>query len=207
MSLNKLEDLNDMHMDVLREIGNIGSGNAATSLSTMLGTMVDISVPHVKALSFEETINFMGGVEKIVSGILIKFTGDISGLIMYILQEDFAKQIVMRLYGKELDSLINMDEMDMSAVGEIGNIMAGSYVNAISAMTGLTIDISVPSVSVDFAGAILSVPAIEYASLGDKLLFVDDNFNVGSGFMNSNMLLIPDINSLDILFSKLGIEV
>ncbi len=204
--INNLDELNPIHMDVLREIGNIGSGNAATALSSLLNDMVDISVPNVRTLDFEQTINFIGGAEEIVIGLLIRFSGQINGLIMYILQKEFAQKIVNAFYSKELDELINLDEMDRSAICEIGNIMAGSYVNAISGLTGLEIDISVPAICVDMAGAILSVPAIEYATLGDKVLFIDDNFQITSGAVKSNMLLIPEIDSLSTLFGKLGIE-
>jgi len=205
--INNLNDLNPIHMDVLREIGNIGSGSAATALSTLLGASVDISVPNVKCLGFAETIEFMGGAEELVIGLMLSFTGEISGLIMYILQKEFAQKVINGFYAKELESLADLDEMDKSAICEIGNIMAGSYVNAISALSGLEIDISVPSICVDMAGAILSVPAIEYASLGDKVLFIDDNFQISSGAVKSNMILIPEMESLTTLFGKLGIEI
>ncbi len=206
-AIKNLEDLNPMHMDVLKEIGNIGSGSAATALSGMLGESVDISVPDVKTLDFSDTINFMGGAEKIVTGLMLSFFGEISGLIMYVLQEDYIQKIVNTFYNKKLDSLLDMDEMDRSAICEIGNIMAGSYVNAISGLTGLTIDLSTPSICIDMAGAILSVPAIEYATLGDKVLFINDNFKIDDGTYKCNMILIPDMGSLGTLFGKLVIEI
>ena len=85
--------------------------------------------------------------------------------------------------------------------------MAGSYVRALSDLTGIEIDISVPELCVDMAGAILSVPAIQYATLGDKVLFIDDNFKIASGAIKSNMILIPEMDSLSTLFGKLGIEI
>lgn len=205
--IKNLDDLNPMHMDVLREIGNIGSGSAATALSSLLGAKVDISVPDVKCLDFAETISFMGGAEELVIGLMLKFTGEISGLIMYILKTEFAQKVINAFYAKDLQSLMDLDEMDESAIREIGNIMAGSYVNALAELTGMEIDISVPDLCVDMAGAILSVPAIQYASLGDKVLFIDDNFKISSGDIKSNMILIPDMDSLTTLFGKLGIEI
>jgi len=104
-------------------------------------------------------------------------------------------------------SLLDLDDMDRSAICEIGNILAGSYVNAIGTLSGLEIDISVPSLAVDMAGAILSVPAVQYATLGDKVLFIDDNFRLASGDIKSNMILIPEMDSLTTLLGKLGIEI
>ena len=205
--INNLDDLNAMHLDVLKEIGNIGSGSAATALSSLLASPVDISVPNVKCLDFTETIEFMGGVEELVIGLMLNFTGEISGLIMYILKKEFAQKVINAFYAKDIESLMDMDEMDESAIREIGNIMAGSYVRALADLSGIEIDISVPELIVDMAGAILSVPAIQYATLGDKVLFIDDNFKITSGDIKSNMILIPDMNSLPILFGKLGIEI
>lgn len=205
--INNLDDLNPMHIDVLREIGNIGSGSAATALSGLLGTPVDISVPSVRCLDFVQTIEFMGGAEELVIGLLLKFSGEISGLIMYILKTEFAQKVINAFYSKEIESLMDMDEMDQSAICEIGNIMAGSYVHALADLTGFSIDLSVPELCVDMAGAILSVPAVQYASLGDKVLFIDDNFKISSGSIKSNMILIPDMDSLGTLFGKLGIEI
>ncbi len=205
--IQNLDDLSEVHLDVLKEIGNIGSGSAATALSGLLGDAVDISVPKVKTLNFNDTINFVGGAEEVVIGLMISFSGEISGVILYILGQEFTQKIVSSFYWKQLDNLLELDEMDESAISEIGNIMAGSYVNALSGLTGMKIDISVPSICVDMAGAILSVPAIEYATLGDKVLFIDDNFKLAEGSYNCNMILIPDMDSLGKLFGKLGIDI
>ena len=204
--INNLDDLNAVHLDVLTEIGNIGSGSAATALSQMLGSPIDISVPVVKCLDFTQTIEFLGNAEDLVIGLMLSFTGKMSGLIMYVLKKEFAQKVIDAFYSKKLESLLDMDEMDESAIREIGNIMAGSYVNAIAELTGMEIDISVPELCVDMAGAILSVPAVQYATLGDKVLFIDDNFKLSSGNIKSNMILIPDMDSLPTLFGKLGID-
>ena len=212
MALNNMNQLNDMHFDVLREIGNIGQGNAASSLSQMLGKVIDISVPSVKLLEFNETVEYLGGPENIVLGMLVGLKGDINGMMLYVLQQNFAAAMIKSVFGKETDSLTSLDEMDHSFIREIGNILAGSYVNAISSLTGLTIDISVPNVTVDMAGAILAVPTVEFAQIGDRVLFIDDSFifgdsNDSGSEIKSNMILVPELSSLETLFSKLGIAI
>jgi len=207
LSLNNVEQLNSTHLDVLKEIGNIGSGNAASALATLVNAPVDISVPTVKLLGFEETVEFLGGPENIAIGMLVGLTGDVTGMMLYILQKAFANEMLKSVLGKEVNDLFELDEMDYSFICEIGNIMAGSYVNAISALTGLTIDISVPNVTVDMVGAILSVPAVEFAKVGDKVLFIDDSFIAGSGEIKSNMILVPETDSLQLLFEKLGVGI
>ncbi len=206
MAIKSIDELSELHFDVLREIGNIGSGNAATALSSLLQTTIDISVPNVKVLDFNETINFLGGAEKIVVGLLLDFHGEISGLILYLIQKEFAEKIVDTFFGTKLEDLTMMNEMEQSAASEVGNIMAGSYVNAIASLTGLEVDISPPSLCIDMAGAILNVPLINYAALGDKVLFVDDSFKINDGSFKCDMVLIPEMNSLQTLFGRLGIE-
>lgn len=212
MSLKNMDQLNAMHFDVLREIGNIGQGNAASSLSQMLSQTIDISVPTVKLLDFNESVEYLGGPENVVLGMLVGLKGDINGMMLYVLQKSFANSMLKAVFGKEINDLIELDEMDLSFIREIGNILAGSYVNAISSLTGLTIDISVPTISIDMAGAILAVPAVEFAQIGNSVLFIDDSFIFGGSSsdnseVKSNMILVPELSSLETLFSRLGIEV
>ena len=209
-----MEQLNAMHFDVLREIGNIGQGNAASSLSQMLSQAIDISVPSVKLLDFNESVEYLGGPENIVLGMLVGLKGDINGMMLYVLQKSFASSMLKSVFGKEISDLTELDEMDLSFIQEIGNILAGSYVNAISSLTGLTIDISVPTISIDMAGAILAVPAVEFAQIGNSVLFIDDSFlftnaekSSDNNEIKSNMILVPELSSLETLFSRLGIEV
>lgn len=213
MALKNIEQLNAIHFDVLREIGNIGQGNAASALSSMLSKSIDIAIPTVKLLEFNETVEYLGGPENIVLGMLVTLSGDISGMMLYVLQENFAGSMISTVFGKNNPDLMSLDEMDTSFIKEIGNILAGSYVNALSSLTGLTIDISVPTITVDMAGAILAVPAVQFAHIGNRVLFIDDSFitkDAASGEeteIKSNMILVPEISSLETLFSRLGIEV
>lgn len=206
MAIQKIDDLSSMHLDVLKEIGNIGSGNAATSLAEMLNIVVDITVPNVKLLEFNDAVEFLGGPENIVIGMLVRLSGDISGMMLYVIQEAFAANLSKSILGKESFSVMGLDEMDSSLISEVGNIMSASYVNAIASLSGMFIDISVPSLCVDMAGAILSVPAIEFSQIGDKVLFIDDSFVMGDNEVRSNMILVPELASLNKLFGTLGIQ-
>ena len=206
MAIQRIDDLSSMHLDVLKEIGNIGSGNAATSLAEMLNIMVDITVPNVKLLEFNDAVEFLGGPENIVIGMLVRLSGDISGMMLYVIQEAFAANLSKSILGKDSFSIMELDEMDSSLISEVGNIMSASYVNAIASLSGMFIDISVPSLCVDMAGAILSVPAIEFSQIGDKVLFIDDSFVMGDNEVRSNMILVPELDSLNKLFGTLGIQ-
>ncbi len=207
MALQSYDDMNDLHMDALREIGNIGSGNAASALADMLATPVNISVPAVRIMEFTEVIEALGGPEEMIVGILLNLEGDIEGMIMFLLHQNFANELLKNLLGVD-DALGEMGEMGYSALQEIGNIMAASYVNAIAAMTGLNINISVPSLSVDMLGAILSVPAIYYANISDKMIFIEDEFSneTLTAPNHEPCLMIPDVISLKKIMTNLGLE-
>ena len=207
MSIKNYDELNPMHIDVLKELGNIGSGNAATAISAMLGKEVEMTVPAVSVLDYTKAIDFLGGPENIVVGMLVRITGDIEGMIMFILQKPFASAVLKTFFGHEEIDMMALGENEASAIREIGNIMAASYVNALSQISGRMINISVPSLTVDMLGAIMSVPAIEFGAVSDQVLFIDGTFILDNQSIKSNMILIPEINSLTSLLSSLGVDI
>lgn len=206
MALHNYSDLSPMHLDVLREIGSIGTGNAATSLATMLQRSVSINVPAINVLDYERVAEELGGLETMIVGIMLTISGEVNGMMMFLLQKDFAHTIVNDLLGGCFNGFHELDDLSVSAIQEIGNIMTASYVNAIAQLTGLTIEISVPSMAVDMAGAILSVPAIYFADISDKVIFIQDELKGDSGNMISHILLIPTTDSLQRIMLKLGVE-
>ena len=203
--LNNYEELSPIAIDCLKEIGNIGSGSAASALSQMLGKNVVMRVPNVAVLDYEHVIDEMGGPEKIITGILVQLEGDIKGMIMFLLEDSFAKVVLSTFMQIDDPQMVSLDETQLSVISEMGNIMAGSYLSALSQMTMLTIDMSVPSMTVDMLGAIMSVPIIEFANVGDKVLFIDDGFVIDGVDIKSNIILIPEMESLEILMKKLGV--
>lgn len=207
MALNTINDLNNVQLDTLKEIGNIGQGHAASALSSVLNEEIDVAVPEIKILEFNDVVNYLGGPENIAIGLFVALSGEIDGMMLCIMQKDFVDHIVQTMFNKQAGELTGLGEMDMSFVTEVGNIQASSYINAIASLAGLNVNLSVPHVTVDMVGAILSVPAVHYAHIGDKVLFIDDSFIVGDKKVKSNMILVPELSSLKALFSKLGVEI
>lgn len=203
--LKDYNDLSPVAIDCLREIGNIGSGSAASALSTMLGKSIDMRVPDVRVLDYQQVIDEMGGPEKIITGILVRLSGDIKGMIMFLLEDSFARVVLSTFMDKQEVAVVSLNETELSAISEMGNIMAGSYLQALSTLTGLTIDMSVPSMKVDMLGAIMSVPIIEFSQVGDKVLFINDGFLIDGVDIKSNIILIPEMESLNTLMEKLGV--
>lgn len=201
-----IDELNDIHLDVLREIGNIGAGNAATSLSQMLNAEVNMSVPKVRILDISDAATALGGPENPVIGILAKISGDIEGLMMFIVGQSFAGSVLEALLGEKQVSYAALTEMQLSAISEIGNIMISAYLGSISTLSQMVIKSSVPAIAVDMAGALLSVPAIEMRTVSDKIIFIQEDFISSANDITSNMMLIPSMESLNRLMQKLGIQ-
>ncbi len=200
-----IDELNNMQIDVLKEIGNIGAGNAATALAKMLNRKIDMEVPRAKILEFHEVSETLGGAELPVVGILMKVTGDFNGSIMFILQQKAATVLVNMLMGRPIDVVEEFSEMDISALKEIGNILTGSYISALSALTNLKILPSVPQLAVDMAGAILSVPAIHFGKIGDTVLYIETAFSEGDERVVGDFFLVPDLETYDVLLKALGV--
>ncbi|MCI5492509.1 MAG: chemotaxis protein CheC [Lachnospiraceae bacterium] len=200
-----LDDVNNMYVDVLREIGNIGAGNATTAIASMLQLRINMNVPKVSLLTFQELGSAVCAEDEAIVGIYLEVQEDISGSMMFLMKLDSAHYLVNRLMGRAEDYNEAFDEMDMSALKEIGNIIAGSYLNALSTMTQLTIAPSVPYIAIDMAAAILSVPAIQFGQYGDNALLIETEFG-DDVMINGYFILLPDLESYDKILTSLGIS-
>ncbi|MBO5242061.1 MAG: chemotaxis protein CheC [Lachnospiraceae bacterium] len=205
MSKFDLNHVSQQYFDILKELGNIGAGNATTALAQMLGCKVDMKVPQVKLLDFREVGAVMGGEEQIMAGIYLLVEGDITGSIMFLLNEQSARELVAKLMGMPATSDGSLGEMELSALKEIGNIITGAYLNSLSMLTNMKIIPSVPAISIDMAGAILSVPAIEFGELGDKILLIQTQFT-DDLTLDGFFILVPDLDSYDKILGSLGIN-
>ena len=201
-----LDNVNEMYFDVLRELGNIGAGNATTSLASMINAKIDMSVPKVELMEASELSSAICPEDEIIVGIFLEVTNDITGSMMFLMKMDSARYLVNRLMGKDPQNDEPFDEMDLSAMKEIGNIIAASYLIALSGMTNLTILPSVPYISVDMAGAILSVPAIQFGQYGNNALLIEtefgDDYRIGGYF-----ILMPEEESYSKILASLGIQI
>ncbi|MGN0342635.1 MAG: chemotaxis protein CheC [Roseburia sp.] len=204
MSEYTLNDVNSMYFDVLKEIGNIGAGNATTAMANMLNVKINMEVPRVELLGFQELGSAICPEDQAIVGIYLEVTEDISGSMMFLMTMESAHYLVNRLMGRDSSYQEEFDEMDMSALKEIGNIIAGSYLNALSSMTNLVIAPSVPYIAIDMAAAILSVPAIQFGQYGDNALLITTEFG-DDVTIEGYFILLPELESYDKILKSLGI--
>ena len=202
MAVFNINEMTDMQFDVLKEIGNIGAGNAVTSLAQMMGMRIDMGVPHVSLVPMESVARVIGSEETIVAGIILGLEGDVNGMMMMLLPEASAHKIVDTMLGgmTEDGGESGFGPMAMSVLGEIG-----SYLSALSTLTGLTVTATVPGITIDMAGAMLSVPAIEYGKIGDKVLLIETALGE-EDFLDGYIVMVPDVESYGKILASLGIE-
>ncbi len=204
MSEMSLEQVTENYYDVLKELGNIGAGNAMTALSQMLQCKVDMKVPQVRLLEFSEVGDMMGGEEQIMVGVFLGVDGDITGSMMFMVEEESARHLIQKITMGMLPPGSEFEEMGFSAMKEIGNIITGAYLNSLSTLTNLKIIPTPPALTVDMAGAILSVPAIQFGIFGDNILLIQSQF-YDEIELDGYFILIPDLESYSKILGALGI--
>ncbi|AMM97293.1 chemotaxis protein CheC [Bacillus pumilus] len=201
-------EIKDEQLDVLREVGNIGAGHAASALASLLDRKIDMAVPFVKVLSFEELMDFFGGADLPVASIFLRMEGDLSGSIFFIMPFEQAEQFVRELVRDpsfDIDA-IHEHVMGTSALHELGNILAGSYLSALADLTKLQLHPSVPDVTLDMFGAVISEGLMQFSPLGDQAIVIDTSIfdDQNKQELKGNMFLLPDFESFEKLFKALG---
>lgn len=203
---HNLKDFKEIQLDLLKEVGNIGAGHAATALSTILQKPIDMNVPNVMVLPFSEIEEFLGGEDQIIVGIFLRVEGDIPGNMFFTMTIESAEELLQRLLYKDSTKQGHeLSEMDVSALNEIGNILAGSYLSSLADFTNLKLAPSVPAVTVDMVGAILSFGLIQISQISDYAIVIDTAFLENNYQIEGHFFLIPDPEAFDQLFSALGV--
>lgn len=200
------EHQRDFKMDVLKEVGNIGAGNAATALSRLLNKPIDMAVPKVQMLPFEAIAERVGGSENIVCAVFFRVEGEAPGNLFFIISPAAAKRLLERLAGFEVNEEEEFSEMEWSALAEIGNILAGSYLSSLADFTSLSMMPTVPALALDMAGAILGYGLLQFGEMGDSALLIDTTFIEGQDEVEGQFFLIPDPESFGKIFKSLGIS-
>lgn len=198
------DHLDSSHMDLMREIGNIGAGNAATALAQLIHRKVLMDVPEVDVPDYSQLPEIVGGADASVVGILSYIKGELGGMLLFVVDKDDAKKLVNLLMGREEEAQGELDEMDMSAMKEIGNIITGAYLSSLAMLTKLKVTYSAPYMAIDMAGAILSAPAVEFGTASGKVLLVKTRFRGTNGGITGYLILAPNEHSYEAIVESMG---
>lgn len=206
-----LDKFSTVHLDVLKEVGNIGAGHAATSLSTLLNKKIDMRVPKVSVVSFDEMMDMAGGPENIVASVFLRIEGDAPGSMFFVLSIEQANTFIKQMIDDVHFSFENppYNELAISALQELGNILSGSYLSSLSDFTNLDLYPSVPALSIDMVGAIISFGLIELSQVSDYAIVIDtaldDDDTHSSESVKGHFFLLPDPDSFETIFKALGV--
>lgn len=203
--IKNYDQLTSLEIDTLREIGSIGTGNAATALSQMLKRQVRITMPEVRIMGYNEAIEWIGGPEQVTAGVLVGMGGQMNGIMLSVQQIGFVNMVLEHMMNMSITSYDQLDELGRSTLVEVGNIMISTFINAFSGLSDISVNLTVPAFAVDMQGAILSVPMAEYGGMSDYLMTIGGNFVCENQEVPCRLLLSPDIRSLNFLLKKLGV--
>ena len=206
MGIKNYDELTSMELDTLREIGSMGTGNAATALSQMLGREVRITLPEVRIMGYNEAIEWIGGPEEITAGVLVKMGGQINGIMLSVQQIDFVNLVLNSMLSKTITDYSELTALESSALVEVGNIMISTFINALSGLAGVDVTLTVPAFTVDLQGAILAVPMAEYGGPSVYIMTIGGNFVCDNKQVPCRLLMSPDLRSLNALLRKLGVS-
>lgn len=206
--MEDFNNLSEMQADVLKELANIGAGNATTALAKLVGKRIEIGIPDIELVKLNELQDFIGEAERVMTGILVELSGDVSGIMMFLLDEEVSEKIINILLSRKSGTQIDFNDLEKSVVMELGNIIIGSYIKSISKMTGLTIAPSVPMFQVDMASALISVPAIQFGKIEDKVLMIQTEFSLNKrdDMVKGYYIFAPEMDSYNKIFDSLGIR-
>lgn len=198
--------LTEMHLDVLKEIGNIGAAHGATALSAFLDRRIDMQVPQVRILPFPHLEEAIGGAEVPVAGVYLAFSGEMEGTILFMLDQPSTRH--MKEFFNWVPGITDGDAFskeDISLLKEVGNILTGAYLSALHGLTGLTAIPSVPLFAYDMVGAILSVPMTAFGQTGEYAMFIEAVFLDGERRIRGHFFIIPEFSAFQSMLNALGI--
>jgi chemotaxis protein CheC len=203
--LKNYSELTAFQLDALKEISNIGAGNAATSLSQMVGRKIDMAVPQANIAPFNEITEIVGGAELEVAGGYLRVNGQMPMGILFLMPNCQVLSFLNLLFGGLVEECLAWNEMQQSAYKEIVNILAGSYLNALGAFTNIKYEPSVPALAVDMAAAILGEVLQQIGEVSDYALVIENVFIEKEKQLKGHFFLLPEPQSLELLLSSLGV--
>lgn len=205
MKIKSFDQLTSMELDTVREIGSIGTGNAATALGQLLEKQVRITLPEVRIMGYNEAIDWIGGPEAVTAGVLVGMSGQMSGVMLSVQKLEFINLVLETMLDTRVEDYGELDELSQSTLIEVGNILISTFINALSGLSGISVNLTVPAFAVDMQGAILTVPMAMYGGTSDYLMTIGADFICDNQQVPCHLLLSPDVRSLNFLLAKLGV--
>lgn len=203
MDNDNYAELDNVAKDILKELGNIGTGNAVASLAIMMEHPFQVGVPKVRFVRYQDVFHELDIQEDLQAGILIQVFGELRGMFLFLMDEAFTRAVLDGMLEKKERNLTTLDEMELSVLNELGNIMCGSYIRALSQITGMETDVSVPDMCIDMGGAILGVPLSRHIRVSDDVLLIENIFRMEEASFVGRILFWPEKESMTAMLNRL----
>lgn len=201
--MGNFDDLDEELRDILSELGNIGTGNAVTSLADMMGNTFEIKAPKLRFVKYQDIFRSMGIRDELQAGVLVDVLGELRGMFLFLMDESFTRVVLEQMLEETAEDLTELSEMQVSLLRELGNIMCGSYLRALTGLTGLETDVAVPDLCIDMAGAIMGVPLARHLKVSDDILMIENEFHMGSQSFIGRILFWPEADTLSAVVERL----
>lgn len=198
--------LSFMQHDLLKELGTIGSGHAATAMAELIGSKIMITVPTVALASFAEVASYVGGPENVLACVSLDVKGSVPGTVLILFEEESALSLLRSILWGSEPNFKNLTELEQSALNEVGNILAGSYLSALADFSEQSIMAGVPSLAIDMAAAVLSAPLTKVGSVADVALLIQAEF-ITKKTSSGCVVFIPQPEATDKLLKLFGVVV
>ncbi|MDR1472274.1 MAG: chemotaxis protein CheC [Synergistaceae bacterium] len=207
--MDHTSDYTNFHMDAIREVGNIGTGNAATALSRLLGRTVDMDVPVAELVPIYEVAAHYGAPEMPVCAVLVRTEEEFSCSLIFMIEEEKANLLADLIIPMDISGMDEESQLQIrdSALSEQGNIILGAFLNALSQITGWVLPTTTPAVARDMLGSIMDLVASMFGVIGDSAMLVKTSLHVKDldSELGGTVIMIPDPGALEALLSKLGV--
>lgn len=201
--MDRYSEMDEISRDILREIGNVGAGNAVTSLAQMMEQPIELEVPVLRIMGYQDIDGILERPEEPQTGILVEVTGQLKGVFLFLLSETFTNSVLSAILGEGERNLMTLDDMERSLICELGNIMCGSYIRALSRFMNMEMDVSVPELCIDMGGAILSYPMTRWVIAGDDILLIENMFHMSGRAFKGIILFLPEQEDLGKMLHRL----
>ena len=201
----RLDELSELQLDALREVGNIGAGHAATALSQLMGRSVGLSYPELEIVPFGEVPHVLGGPEKLVGAVYSRLLGDISGGILLMAERDSSLALADLMHNRDVGTTKSFGQAEEALLTHVGSIVESAYLAAIARMADLNVLPATPQFALDMAGALLEVATAEIGMTADSVLLVRTSFSDEETTVDAALLFMPDPDSLGVILGRLGV--
>ncbi len=196
-----------LRIDALKELGNIGSAHAITGLSELLKKRIDVSITNVDIIPLQIIYTLFNGPESMVSVVYLEgYSEDFRGMMFLIFPHPEAQKMVEMATGNKVRELLVSDEMALSSLKEIGNIMCGCYLNTLATFLGRRIMHSVPQLSNDMLGAVMDSILVDLSLESDYAIVLETAFSLTQNQCNGFLFFIPTSESIDTIFDAIDVD-